>query len=1045
MERRSAARSERGCEARESRCVTAIGLALIALVAATPFFGTGIPRTNDALPHLYRAFALSRLVDWGQLWPRWFPDLVHGYGYPVGNYFPLLAHLAVVALHQVGLGITTAYRLVGTGQFVLAAWFAYLLGRDEFGPMGGWVAAVGYVTSPYLLYDAHVRGSLPESLALSWLPLLILAIRRAAISRGRWLGLVAMAVAAMMLSHHGILLQILIVLGAWLLWLGYRLGWEHLVHPIAGLLLGGLLSAFFWLPAVAEAGWIQSDVAIGQGYSFRANFLSLPQLVSWPRLPADPSLLNPPVVRSLPFVPLIIAAFALPGRWRCLTLRARKCVVGWVIVLCLSVAMTTVLTRPIWEVLRPLQLTFYPWRFLGPASLAAAMMAGASFTEVRAGRGALLALCGFSAAVLVATAGWLYPPREDVSEDLAMADLMAFEHPPLFIGTTTLGEFLPLWVDKLPDTSDLRDELAAGEAPDRLTVPPNAHVEAQPGNRVTDATYRVELSGETVLTYRQFYFPGWSVTLDGVLWPTESSAPHGLLQFTVPAGQHVVQVRLGSTIARRLGWALSALGLVMLLMVRGRRPRRLAGQCDTPMVDNVSLAWWWVILLAFGFLGGKLLLDQVDTPLRRPLAVGDTIHGVDHTEVIDLTGDLRMLGYDQSHERFPADATVTITPYWRPSRPIGVVYDRVIQVVDSEGLVWSAGDAARPTDWRFAPGTDAWTPDHIIMDPFVLTMKDGTPPGEYRFRVALVRRDTHQTVAEVDFGQLTISHAGRGEHQPDPSLTVLDGAALPGVHLIAAGIDRQESAPGDPVSVSLLWQVIDPRMLRQIGDEGATFHLRLVARDGSVLWTDEYAIARNYPLEEWRAGDRLRTQLVLRIPSRVPDGVYGYEVGMAASRFWAIGTIALRNPERTWEAPRTDVSVDAALWDAVGPVASLVGADLDAVGAPLSPPADLNVTLVWRAEDETEVSYRVFLHLIDGSGHIVAQSDGEPAAWRRPTTGWLPGEYVFDSRVLSMGRDTPDGQYTICAGLYDVHTGLRLTTLEGHDRIAVSRVVVARQ
>jgi hypothetical protein len=41
-----------------------------------------------------------------------------------------------------------------------------------------------------------------------------------------------------------------------------------------------------------------------------------------------------------------------------------------------------------------------------------------------------------------------------------------------------------------------------------------------------------------------------------------------------------------------------------------------------------------------------------------------------------------------------------------------------------------------------------------------------------------------------------------------------------------------------------------------------------------------------------------------------------------------------------------------------------------------------SVHLIWRAEAETAVSYRVFLHLIGPDGQLVAQSDGEPANWQ---------------------------------------------------------------
>ena len=100
------------------------------------------------------------------------------------------------------------------------------------------------------------------------------------------------------------------------------------------------------------------------------------------------------------------------------------------------------------------------------------------------------------------------------------------------------------------------------------------------------------------------------------------------------------------------------------------------------------------------------------------------------------------------------------------------------------------------------------------------------------------------------------------------------------------------------------------------------------------------------------------------------------------------------------------------------------------------------MTLVWRAEAEMETSYRVFLHLVGPDGKLVAQSDGEPANWTRPTTGWLPGEVVLDERVLYVPADAPPGEYVLRCGLYDLATGERLTTADGDDALHLTTLPI---
>src|SRR5262245_16277144 len=86
-------------------------LTLLALPALAPLLPPGLPRANDHLPHVYRLVELDALVRQGVWLPRWAPDLVHGYGYPVFNYFPYLAHYVAEFIHWFGPDLLTAYKL----------------------------------------------------------------------------------------------------------------------------------------------------------------------------------------------------------------------------------------------------------------------------------------------------------------------------------------------------------------------------------------------------------------------------------------------------------------------------------------------------------------------------------------------------------------------------------------------------------------------------------------------------------------------------------------------------------------------------------------------------------------------------------------------------------------------------------------------------------------------------------------------------------------------------------------------------------------------
>ena len=146
--------------------------------------------------------------------------------------------------------------------------------------------------------------------------------------------------------------------------------------------------------------------------------------------------------------------------------------------------------------------------------------------------------------------------------------------------------------------------------------------------------------------------------------------------------------------------------------------------------------------------------------------------------------------------------------------------------------------------------------------------------------------------------------------------------------------------------------------------------------------------------------------------------------------------MAITAPERQFALPPLALEVNAPFATADGQlVATLVGlAEPSPEGhgsvLPCSPASLLpcSVPLVWRAETETPTDYRVFVHLVDATGAIVAQSDAAPAEWTRLTTGWLPGEYVLDTHTLTLPATLPQGPLSLRVGLYDPDTGQRLSS-----------------
>jgi hypothetical protein len=142
----------------------------------------------------------------------------------------------------------------------------------------------------------------------------------------------------------------------------------------------------------------------------------------------------------------------------------------------------------------------------------------------------------------------------------------------------------------------------------------------------------------------------------------------------------------------------------------------------------------------------------------------------------------------------------------------------------------------------------------------------------------------------------------------------------------------------------------------------------------------------------------------------------------------ALETWTVEPSDHLMAAPPFDVAVDAAFGD----LATLAGFTIETSNIRADAPLDL--TLVWHVDATTSTSYKVFTHLLDADGVVVAQHDGYPADGDRLTTGWVPGEYVVDAHALDFERDYR-GSAQLEVGLYNPDTGERVILANGADHL----------
>jgi hypothetical protein len=574
-------------------------LGAIALVAAATSAGLWRPlcvygHSVDLDP--FRAVAFDAAFRAGDWLPSWTPWWYHGHGSPLFHYYaPLPFYLTELFLLA---GASLARALQAT---LFSAWLAsglalYLLARDALSRPAACAAAVLYLLAPYHLVDMLVRHALGEHLSFAWLPLAVWGVAGGVRHGGRLrFALGALAVGALPLTHNVTALVALPLVIAWSVFEAARArSAAGLARAAAAVLLGLALSAFFWLPALAELGQVPARERLTSGYyAFETHFVAPRQLwqPGWGfggSVAGEGDGLSFQIgLVHLALLALALAAIARGLRregGRRLDTSAASTLAAFA-VFAAAAWMTTAASRLVWAALPPLALLQFPWRFLAFAAFGASLAAGFAIDGlIPARRGAFR---GLAAAAAIASAVLAYAPYTQprfAVYDRAHEEIVAAPYAEAqtllhgaaryqdACGRATLAalvasgqggasrhEYVPAAVNRLPTRvpAQRADLLAGGRIERAETLAPNhERFTLAPG-----------AGGE--LRFHQFYFPGWRATIDGETAPLTVEPASGLIRVALPAGARVVELEFGSTPLRRAAAAGSLVAVAALLLVAG--------------------------------------------------------------------------------------------------------------------------------------------------------------------------------------------------------------------------------------------------------------------------------------------------------------------------------------------------------------------------------------------------------------------------------------------------------------------------------------------
>ena len=447
------------------------------------------------------------------------------------------------------------------------------------------------------------------------------------------------------------------------------------------------------------------------------------------------------------------------------------------------------------------------------------------------------------------------------------------------------------------------------------------------------------------------------------------------------------------------------------------------------------------------------MLDQVgdEEPVERAFPQIDLRHyrlpedaflseepEIAHPAQFNFGNQLRLLGYTQLDDR-------QVVLFWEALQAMDEDYRVSLVLRDTLGQDWGRWDG-RPSAYLYP--TDRWREGQIVFGRYDLVAAPGTPPGDYGLEIGVYTEEdlvgldvldeagapqgkramlgaVRLAVPAVTAEQIEIPNSGRTELGS-------------GLVLLGWDLERFEAQPGDRLLLTLIWSAeAQPK---------EDYQLRVLVADvaGQTLEAGTFPPTNPWhPTSVWLPGQAWRGQATFRLPIQAQPGEAHLAVqlvdmeGAPAGSSSTLATVQVLPTTRVFAPTQVQAPRQANFDDKI----LLLGADL--APDPVAPGGSLQVTLHWQALAEMDVPYTVFVHLLGSDGQVITGHDAEPVSGTRPTTGWVPGEFVTDPHDVPIPEDLGPGEYVIEVGLYDAGTPdlFRLPVLGEGGQAETDRVI----
>ncbi len=528
----------------------------ISLLASLKLFNPLFFTSHDGEGHVIRIIEFASALQDGQFPVRLAKGINFGLGYPYFNFnYPFIYYLASV-FYFIGFSAVTSFKILLFLSVLLSGFGMYLFAKVFFGKIPALAAATFYILVPYRFLNMYVRGAVAEAFALGLLPFLFLAVEYLILKKRLSFLFFVFILSILIMSHN-----ITVFLTTPLLTLYFLLRiikkkkrLELIKEYISVFILSGLLTAFFWVPALFESRLTKlADLT----EDYRLFFPSVSEIIysPWgfgPYLQGDvPGKMSPQIGLIHAGVALIALCLLL---WRLIRRHREEkdmVILGFIGVALICFFLLFPFSLFIWDHTFYLQLVQHPWRLTGYIVFSIAFAAGYAISLIKSKKLAI----GVSIFFLLCL---VYFNRNHIRVNM----YVEFNNP--FESSLTYG----------PSTTS-KDEHMPRLAPRIFEQPPIGNLYASTSGTFTREVWKsnyhkftLNLSESAEFRDNTSYFPGWEMYIDGQKVPILYEKDEFYrLRVQVSEGKHIIESKFGETWYRLLADIISMVTFCCIVII----------------------------------------------------------------------------------------------------------------------------------------------------------------------------------------------------------------------------------------------------------------------------------------------------------------------------------------------------------------------------------------------------------------------------------------------------------------------------------------------